>query len=582
MGKTDFKESSGWLDGFKERNKISFKTICGESGAVNLQVAEQWKNNLRELIQDKDARDVFNVDETGLFFKCTPDKTLAFKHEKCHGGKLSKERVTLLVGANMDGSEKIPLLMVGKAANPRCFKNVKTKPVDYANSARAWMTSYLFEKWLLNLDKKFTKEKRKVILFIDNCTAHNSIPPMENVEVIFFPANMTSVIQPMDKGVIKNLKHFYRRFLVENILTGDSEALKIKLDVLQASRLCKKAWDQVTSETIKHCFKKAGFVKKEEDEENADNIIAETMPSVDGWEDVISNPTISYDDFLNVDDDVAVCGEITDADIIAEVLNHNIEKQDGDEASGDEDESSVAGEMNVPSAAEATNYIMQLRRFFESKNDPPGNVIFSDDDSDRREQQWDDTNFEAENIYLPPLHIKLGLMKNFVKAMDRNASGFAYLKQIFSSISEAKIKEGIFVGPQIRELQQDGNFQNSLNEVEAAAWNSFRNVCKNFLGSVQVENYRDIVNDLLLSYKALGCNMSLKIHFLHSHLDFFPDNLGAVSDEHGERFHQDISSMEKRYQCKWSPAMLADYCWTLKRDLPQAKYRKKSTVTAFQ
>ncbi|UYV79052.1 hypothetical protein LAZ67_17000923, partial [Cordylochernes scorpioides] len=115
-------------------------------------------------------------------------------------------------------------------------------------------------------------------------------------------------------------------------------------------------------------------------------------------------------------------------------------------------------------------------------------------------------------------------------------------------ISEEKIKEGIFVGPQIRELQQDGNFQNSYNEVEAAAWNSFRNVCKNFLGSVKVENYRDIVNDLLLSYKALGCNMSLKIHFLHSHLDFFPDNLGAVSDEHGERFHQDISSMEKRYQ----------------------------------
>ncbi|UYV62956.1 hypothetical protein LAZ67_2002615 [Cordylochernes scorpioides] len=142
--------------------------------------------------------------------------------------------------------------------------------------------------------------------------------------------------------------------------------------------------------------------------------------------------------------------------------------------------------------------------------------------------------------------------------------------------------EDIFVGPQIRELQQDGNFQNSLNEVEEAAWNSFRNVCKNFLGSVKVENYRDIVNDLLLSYKALGCNMSLKIHFLHSHLDFFPDNLGAVSDEPGERFHQDISSMEKRYQGKWSPAMLADYCWTLKRDLPQAKYRRKSIVTAFQ
>ncbi|UYV84322.1 hypothetical protein LAZ67_X001844 [Cordylochernes scorpioides] len=118
---------------------------------------------------------------------------------------------------------------------------------------------------------------------------------------------------------------------------------------------------------------------------------------------------------------------------------------------------------------------------------------------------------------------------------------------------------------------QDGNFEDSLNEVEAAAWNSFRNVCKNLLGNVKAENYSDLVNELLLSYKVLGCNISLKIHFLHSHLDFFPDNLVAVSYEHGERFHQNISSMEKRYQDKWSPGMLADYCWTLKRDVPQAK-----------
>ncbi|UYV70241.1 hypothetical protein LAZ67_7002262 [Cordylochernes scorpioides] len=204
-------------------------------------------------------------------------------------------------------------------------------------------------------------------------------------------------------------------------------------------------------------------------------------------------------------------------------------------------------------------------------------------------------------------------MKNFVKAMDRNASGFAYLKQKFSSISEAKIKEGIFVGPQIRELQQDGYFQNSLNEVEAAAWNSFRNVCKNFLGSVKVENYRDIVNDLLLSYKALGCNMSLKIHFLHSYLDFFLDNLGAVSDEHGERFHQDISSMEKRYQvtsqnlmhirrrsshykvhllCEYNPLLLRNLCLlisplaklcrlpTTERELPKAAGVKQWQVFA--
>jgi hypothetical protein len=64
-----------------------------------------------------------------------------------------------------------------------------------------------------------------------------------------------------------------------------------------------------------------------------------------------------------------------------------------------------------------------------------------------------------------------------------------------------------------------------------------------------------IVSDLLMAYKAMGCNMSLKVHFL----DFFPENLGTVSDEHGERFHQDIYNMEKQVQGKWSLSMLDDY-----------------------
>jgi len=67
--------------------------------------------------------------------------------------------------------------------------------------------------------------------------------------------------------------------------------------------------------------------------------------------------------------------------------------------------------------------------------------------------------------------------------------------------------------------------------------------------------------------------MSLQIQFLGSHLDFFPENLGEVSGEHGERFHQDILAMEKRYQGKWTSSMLADYCWTLKRCAPEANYR---------
>jgi hypothetical protein len=66
--------------------------------------------------------------------------------------------------------------------------------------------------------------------------------------------------------------------------------------------------------------------------------------------------------------------------------------------------------------------------------------------------------------------------------------------------------------------------------VEEAAWKSFKNVTTNFLGNDKAENYCDMVADLVQSYKAMGCNMSLKVHFLDSHLDFFPENLRAVSD----------------------------------------------------
>ena len=72
--------------------------------------------------------------------------------------------------------------------------------------------------------------------------------------------------------------------------------------------------------------------------------------------------------------------------------------------------------------------------------------------------------------------------------------------------------------------------------------------------------------------------MSLKTHFLHLHLDFFPEDCGAVSDENGERFHQDVSSMEKRYQDKWNCAMLTDYCRTLTRDAPTMEYKRQAKL----
>jgi len=81
-------------------------------------------------------------------------------------------------------------------------------------------------------------------------------------------------------------------------------------------------------------------------------------------------------------------------------------------------------------------------------------------------------------------------------------------------------------------------------------------VVTGFLGNRRADNQKDLVEELLSSYQKLGCNMSVKIHFLSSHLDFFPENCGSVSDEHGEHLHQDIAVMEGKYKGKWSPQCL--------------------------
>jgi hypothetical protein len=160
-------------------------------------------------------------------------------------------------------------------------------------------------------------------------------------------------------------------------------------------------------------------------------------------------------------------------------------------------------------------------------------------------------------------------VKSFVRRMNQEGEAYKYVRGNVPPLSDAKFKEVIFVGPQIRELFRDHQFDETLHGDKKAAWGSFKCVCLQFLGINRTPNYKELVNELLSCYEELGCNISLKIPFLHSHLDFFPKNCAAVSEEHGERFHQDIVAMEKKYARKWGPAVLADYYWTVTRDAPE-------------
>ena len=189
---------------------------------------------------------------------------------------------------------------------------------------------------------------------------------------------------------------------------------------------------------------------------------------------------------------------------------------------------------------------------------------------------------DPKDVLLPHLHIKLGLMKNFVKQLRKSKStGFAFLCNKFPKISEAKLKEGIFVGKQIREVLKDLDFEKELISIELRAWKAFKWLCANFLSNKKSPLFKTGVENLLEAYKEMVCRMSIKIHFLHSHLDFFPANLGAVSDEQGEKFHQDIQAMEARYQGFWNEGMMADYCWMLYRDDQTHSHKRKSYSNHF-
>ena len=188
---------------------------------------------------------------------------------------------------------------------------------------------------------------------------------------------------------------------------------------------------------------------------------------------------------------------------------------------------------------------------------------------------------EREKIIFPPLHIKLGLMKQYVKALNKEGQCFRYLRASFPGLSEEKLKAGIFDGPEIRKMINDPNFSGSMNMIEKEAWFAFVDVVKKFLGNNKADDYEEIVERMLKSFQILGCNMSIKIHFLFSHLGEFPENLGLVSDEQGERFHQDLKVMEERYQGRWDVNMMADYCWTIKRDNPIQQHARKSNKRRF-
>ena len=124
-------------------------------------------------------------------------------------------------------------------------------------------------------------------------------------------------------------------------------------------------------------------------------------------------------------------------------------------------------------------------------------------------------------------------------------------------------------------------FSNLLSRVEKEAWNSFKAVVDNFFGNYKAENHVQLITDLVTNFAAMGCKMSLKLHMLASHLNKFKSNMGAYSEEQGERFHQDIKNFERRFQGQYNENMMGDYIWNLIRESEQDHHRKSRKSVHF-
>jgi hypothetical protein len=125
MNTGNFSASNGWVSRFKDRHGLVFKKLVGESAEVSAESTDAWLESLPSLMQGYEPCDVYNADETGLFFNVLPDRTLVYKGESCHGGKHSKDRLTVLLCVNSNGSDKQVLSVTAKSPKPSASRTLK-------------------------------------------------------------------------------------------------------------------------------------------------------------------------------------------------------------------------------------------------------------------------------------------------------------------------------------------------------------------------------------------------------------------------------------------------------------------------
>ncbi len=259
--------SNGWLYLLKQRQNFKCYKSHGDQGDADDAGACAALPRLRQLAAQYSLADIFNADEFGLCYSAAPKSTIG--PGRLPGRKVNKDRATFLVCTNVDGSESLPPLLVGRARRPRCFGRGEEEVLnfEYDYGEKGWMNTMIFTRCLYRFDARIgSTPGRKVLLFIDNASAHGTIdnlPTLNHIHIEFLPKRTTSILQPLDLGVIACLKSRYKRKVaqraVDLIEDGHSEML-YRIDLKLAGIWVQDLWSRIQNEIIYKCWRKSSLV----------------------------------------------------------------------------------------------------------------------------------------------------------------------------------------------------------------------------------------------------------------------------------------------------------------------------------
>lgn len=267
----DFKASNGWLNGLKKRNSINLKTISGESASSDYYSAIKYQQNFKSKIIEYGEENIYNLDETCLFWRQLPSKTITSK-QKISGIKASKNRVTILFASSMSG-EKLTPLIIGHYKRPRPLLGLDLDylGLKYTSSKNGWMNSSIFEEYCNLINDQMKSKNKNILMLMDNFSAHVNLK-LSNITFEYIPKNTTALIQPLDQGIISNFKTYYRKNFLNSIVTILPSGIEFKYDsynLKNALENISASWQSVKNTTISNCF---NVLRSQETPENEDII----------------------------------------------------------------------------------------------------------------------------------------------------------------------------------------------------------------------------------------------------------------------------------------------------------------------